>query len=141
MNTRQETTMLTNTIKLIAIIACALLPFTTAFAPQNQTQTTQTESQFVELSGFKRQIFHIKHRDPHELVRIPQPLGSGFKGAIMQPNGEYSTITVRDFPENIATIAEAIKRLDVPLSPKPPRPAFPDIEVYAHILIASNGEG
>jgi len=62
----------------------------------------------------------------------------------MQPNSEYKTITVRDFPENIATIEEAIKRLDVPLPPKPtqpPRPTFPDIEVYAHILIASNVEG
>jgi len=136
--------MLTNTIKLIAIIACALLPLSTAFAQQNQPQTKQTESQFVDFSGFKGKIFDIKNRDPRELVYILQPLGSGFKGAIMQPNSEYKTITVRDFPENIATIEEAIKRLDVPLPPKPtqpPRPTFPDIEVYAHILIASNGEG
>jgi hypothetical protein len=127
-------------IKLIGIIACALLPLQTAFAQQNQTQNKQDEPQWVEQTGFKGQIFDIKNRDPRELVQIIKPLGSGFRGAIMQPNSEYRTLTVRDFPENIATIAEAIKRLDVPPPPKPPRPTFPDIEVYAYILIASNGE-
>jgi hypothetical protein len=97
----------------------------------------------VEQSGFKGQIFDIKNRNPWELVQIIKPLGSGFKGAIMQSNEEYKTITVRDFPENIATIGEAIKRLDTPLPPKPPQPphpTFPDIEVFAYVLIASNSE-
>jgi len=143
MNTRKETIMLIKTIKLIAIIACALLPLSTTFAQQNQTQTKQTESQWVDFSGFKGKIFDIKNRDPRELVQILQPLGSGFKGATLQPNTEYKTITVRDFPENLATIEEAIKRLDVPLPPKPQplRPTYPDIEVFAYVLIASNGEG
>jgi Bacterial type II/III secretion system short domain len=135
--------MLIKTTRLIAIIACALLPLSTTFAQQNQTQTRQTESQFVDFSGFKGKIFDIKNRDPRELVQILQPLGSGFKGATLQPNTEYKTITVRDFPENIATIEEAIKRLDVPLPPKPQplRPTCPDVEVFAYVLIASNGEG
>ncbi|MCI0552566.1 MAG: hypothetical protein L0287_16570 [Anaerolineae bacterium] len=133
--------MLTKIIKLIAIIACVVLHLSTAFAQQNQTQNKQNDPNWVDFSGFKGKIFDIKNRDPRDLVRILQPLGSGFKGAMMQPNSEYRTITVRDFPENIATIEEAIKRLDVPLPPKPPRPAPPDIEVYAHILIASSGEG
>lgn len=135
--------MLTKSIKLITIIACALLLSPTAFAQQNQTQKKQDEPDWVEISGFKGQIFDIKNRDPWELVQIIRPLGSGFKGAIMQPNNEYKTITVRDFPENIATIGEAIKRLDVPLPPKPPqppRPTFPDIEVFVYVLIASNAE-
>lgn len=132
--------MLTKTIKLIAIIACALLPPLTAFAQQNQPQNKQDEPIWVENSGFKGQIFDIKNRDPRELVQILKPLGSGFKGAIMQPNSEYKTITVRDFPENIATIGEAIKRLDVPLPPKPPLPSFPDVEVFVYVLMASNDE-
>ena len=136
--------MLIKTTKLIAIIACALLPLSTTFAQQNQTQTKQTESQWVDFSGFKGKIFDIKNRDPIELINILQPLGSGFKGAIMKSNSEYKTITVRDFPENLATIEEAIKRLDVQLPPKPTqhlRPIYPDIEVFAYVLIASNGEG
>src|SRR5262245_52523827 len=132
--------MLIKTTRLIAIIAFALLPPLTAFAQQNQPQNKQDEPIWIENTGFKGQIFDIKNRDPRELVQILKPLGSGFRGAMMQPNSEYRTLTVRDFPENIATIAEAIKRLDVQPPPKPPRPTFPDIEVYAYILIASNGE-
>ncbi len=129
-----------NRIKLIAIISYALLLFTSAFAQQPQTSNQRIDSPWVEHTGFKGQIFEIKNRDPQELVQILYPLGSGFKGAMMQPNIESRIITVRDFPENIATIEEAIKRLDVPLAPKPPRPAFSDIEVYAYVLIASNDE-
>jgi hypothetical protein len=133
--------MLIKTTRLIAIIACALFPLLTAFAQQNQPQNKQEEPNWVEISGFKGQIFDIKNRDPRELVQILKPLGSGFKGTLMQPNSDYKTITVRDFPENIATIGEAIKRLDVPLPPKPPLPVFPpDVEVFVYVLIASNDE-
>jgi hypothetical protein len=135
--------MLIKTTKLIAIIACALLTPLTAFAQQNQSQNKQDEQIWVENTSFKGQIFDIKNRDPRELVQILKPLGSGFKGAIMQPNSEYKTITVRDFPENIATIGEAIKRLDVPPPPRPPQPpqpVFPDVEVSVYVLIASNAE-
>jgi hypothetical protein len=132
--------MLIKTTRLIAVIACALLPPLTGFAQQNQSQNKQDEPIWVENSGFKGQIFDIKNRDPRELVQILKPLGSGFKGTIMQPNSEYKTITVRDFPENIAAIGEAIKRLDVPLPPKQPLPVFPDIEVFVYILMASNEE-
>jgi len=41
---------------------------------------------------------------------------------------------VRDFPENIAAIEEALKRLDTP------QPAQPDVELRMHVLIATNGE-
>jgi hypothetical protein len=132
--------MLIKTTRLIAIIACALFPLLTAFAQQNQPQNKQDEPIWVENSGFKGQIFDIKNRDPRELVTILRPLGSGFKGATMHPSSEYKTITVRDFPENIAIIGEAIKRLDAPLPPKPPLPQFPDVEVFVYVLIASNDE-
>src|SRR5687767_9519337 len=125
MNTRQETTMLIKTVKLIAIIACAILPALTALAQQNQSQNKQDEPIWVENSGFKGKIFEIKNRDPRELVQILQPLGSGFKGALMKFNDQSKTITVRDFPENIATIAEAIIRLDVQPPPKPPQTPRP----------------
>jgi len=48
---------------------------------------------------------------------------------------EFKTLTVRDFPENIAVIEEALKRLDVQQA------AQPDIELRMHVLIASNAEG
>jgi hypothetical protein len=41
---------------------------------------------------------------------------------------------VRDFPENLASIEEALKRLDTP------EPSRPEVELYIHVLLASNAE-
>ncbi len=42
---------------------------------------------------------------------------------------------MRDFPDNIASIEEALKRLDTPEAPRP------EIELRMHVLIASNAGG
>ncbi len=127
--------MLMKTIKLVRTIAWVLLLLPATFAQQPLRLPNQPD--WVEVSGFKGKIFDIKHRDPGELVSALKPLGSGFKGAIIQPNSEYKTLTVRDFPENIAAIEEAIKRLD---TPRPPRPISPDVQITAYVLIATNVE-
>jgi hypothetical protein len=122
------------------------LTFVCSFAVLAQTNTPQQpkpEPTYVDFSGFKGKIFELKNRDPRELVPILAPLGSGFKGATMQSNSEMKTLTVRDFPENIATIEEAIKRLDTPKPPKPePKPEPindpPNIELHLHVLLAHN---
>ena len=68
-------------------------------------------SEYVEATGFKNRVFEIKHRDPSSLVPVLRPLASGFKGATMAASSEYRTLSVRDFPENLATIEEAILAL------------------------------
>ncbi len=104
-----------------------------AFGQQSQTPPpAQRQQEFVEEKGFKGRVFEIKHRNPSALINAIAPLGSGFKGATLRPSDEFNTITVRDFPENIAAMEEAIKRLDVPDAPSP------DIEFHVHVLIASN---
>jgi hypothetical protein len=62
-------------------------------------------------------------------------LTSGFKGAQASADRNFKTITVRDFPENLAAIEEALKRLDTPETPRS------DIELHIHVLIASQGDG
>jgi hypothetical protein len=131
--------MLIKTTRLVATIACVLLLLPAAFAQQNQTQNKQSDPQWVDFSGFKGKIFEVKHRDTRDLAKVLAPLGSGFKGATIQSNYEYKTLTVRDFPENLAAIEEALKRLDTPLPPAPPRPITPNIEITAYLLLASNG--
>jgi hypothetical protein len=59
-------------------------------------------------------------------------LGSGFQGAGISVNTELRTLTVRDFPENIAAIEDAIRRLDQPAA------AEPQIELHLYVLIGSN---
>jgi hypothetical protein len=109
--------------------------------PQGQTQTRSSDPQYVDTTGFKGKIFELKHRDPSELRSILQALGSGFKGATMTAHSEYKTLTVRDFPENIAAIEEALKRLDVPASSRSLPQPDPNVQLHLHVLIASNVEG
>ena len=110
-------------------VPSSLAQQTTNKAPDSNTNSTITEK------GFKNKVFEIKHRDARSLANVLSNLGSGFVGATMSANSEFKTVTVRDFPENIATIEEAIKRLDTPLAPRP------NIELHMHVLVASNSAG
>jgi len=76
-------------------------------------------------------MFQVQHRTPRDISLAIKTLGSGTKGADFSWNDEMHTITVRDFPENIAAIEEAIGRLDRPA------PAAPDIELRISLLIGS----
>jgi hypothetical protein len=121
-------------------IALSLVP--AAFSQKAQSAQTPAPQatasrapDYVDFSGFKGKVFDVKHRDPHVLWEALRTLGSGFKGATISWSDEFKTLTVRDFPENIAAIEEALKRLDTP------QPPVPDIEILMHVLIASNAEG
>lgn len=131
--------MLTKMTKLsIALLLVSLLG-AVSYAQQSAAPQKK-EPEYVDFSGFKGKVFEVKNRDPREIVPVISPLGSGFKGATIMASSEHKTITVRDFPENLVTIEEAIKRLDVPAPTKPARPSSPDVEVTAYVLIASNTE-
>jgi hypothetical protein len=83
--------------------------------------------------ALRSRVFELKNRSPGEVLKVIKPLGSGVKGTSISDSGEFKTITVRDFPENIAAIEDALKRLDVPQAPKP------DIEFRIRVLIAAPG--
>jgi type II secretory pathway component GspD/PulD (secretin) len=83
---------------------------------------------------FQNRVFDVKNRDPQSLVRVLAPLTSGFRGAVVSANPDFRTISVRDFPENIAVIEEAIRRLDTP------EVVRPSVEFQVHMLVASNEE-
>jgi len=129
-------TKITATFFLILLLSIAALG--------QQKQEAAKSPEYVELGGFKGKIFEIKNGDPNSIATIINPLGSGFKGARIIPSRNPNLITVRDFPENIATIEEAIKRLDVTPPQKPPQPTAerqPNLEMRLFLLIASNKEG
>jgi hypothetical protein len=88
--------------------------------------------------GLKGRVFEVKNRDISELHSAIANLGSGAKGSAMSHSNTFKTITVRDFPENLAAIDEALKRLDRPAPPSPPAPVVPDIEFQIHVLVASS---
>ena len=111
----------------LALALCAA----TAVSAQSE-QSKQQEDNFVTQKMFANRVFDVRNRDPISLSRVLAPLTSGFRGAVVSPNPEFRTISVRDFPENIAVIEEAIRRLD---TPEPSRPA---VEFRVHMLVASN---
>lgn len=121
-------------IRLTAALILTLMLASSAAAqpPQAAPMAAPKEPDYVQEKGFKTKIIEVKYRDPMSIHRVVMTLGSGVRGAAITPNEDFKTLTVRDYPENIATIEEAIKRLDTPEA------ARPDIELHVHILIASN---
>jgi hypothetical protein len=127
--------MLSTRRRIIAALVLALAAAPAALAQEKQESNAQkTEDNYVTSKQFQSRVFDIRNRDPINLARVLGPLTSGFKGSVVSPNPEFRTITVRDFPENIAVIAEAINRLDRP------EPARPAVEFRVHMLVASNDD-
>jgi hypothetical protein len=119
-----------------AALVLILVSISASFAQQTATPPpAKSDPDFVTEKGFKSKIFEVKYRDAGNLATVLRQLGSGFKGASVSANSEFKTITVRDFPENLATMEEAIKRLDTPAAPRP------NIELHIHVLVASNSSG
>jgi hypothetical protein len=130
--------MLSARNRFFLALAAAILLASAALAqtqkPQAAPAAAEQEDNFVTSRKFQNRVFEIKHRDPTQLAGALSALGSGFRGAALTANHEFKTISVRDFPENITVIEEAIRRLDMPL------PTLPSIEFRVHLLIASNDD-
>ena len=118
--------------KALAALVITLITIPGVLAQQPNTSQEKPKEDFVTERQFKSKIFEVKYREPHSIANVLRQLGSGFKGAGISTNSEFKTLTVRDFPENLATIEEAIKRLD---TPAPPRSS---IQMHMHVLLASN---
>lgn len=118
---------------MLLTLALVLAFISASSAQQPEPSPAPSQSETATQRGLKSRIFEIKYRDPNSLLNAVYQLGSGLKGSAMSANAEFRTITVRDLPENIATVEEALKRLDVPGAPRP------NIELHMHVLIASNG--
>lgn len=116
----------------------AVIAFAFAFAPAapaQQPASTPAPDNYVSHTSFKNRIVEVRHRDPESLISVLRLLTSGHKGASISADRTFRTITVRDFPENIAAVEDALKRLDTPEG------ARPEVELRMHVLIASNAEG
>ena len=109
------------------------LALSLAAAPAALAQGNQEEA-YVTQKMFQNRVFEIRNRDPQSIARVLTPLTSGFRGAVVSPNQEFHTISVRDFAENIAVIEETIRRLDTPEAPRP------SVEFRVHMLVASNDD-
>ena len=116
-------------LKMLALLIPVL--FTGPLCQAQTQSTTAASDNYVTNTGFKNRVFDVRNRMPEDLIPVIKLLTSGFKGAQLSASNEFRTITVRDFPENIAAIDEAIKRLDTAEAKRP------DIELRMHVLLAS----
>ena len=103
-------------MKRFAILILTLLFATALVAQENK---------------FRTKMFEVHSGNARDIARTIKTLGSGTPGSEINYNEETRTVTVRDFPENVATIEEAIGRLDKAT------PAAPDIELKISLLIGS----
>ena len=122
-------------LPMVILLALGLArPLPAQPAPAPKAAEAPREDAAVTEKGFVGRVFDVKHRDPFDLASVLRPLGSGYRGATLQASREFKTITVRDFPENIAVIEAALKRLDLA------EPRRADVEVKLWVLLASGGE-
>ncbi|HZH30558.1 MAG TPA: hypothetical protein VEY11_07320 [Pyrinomonadaceae bacterium] len=123
--------------KLKVVAAFALSLFCAQFAAGQEASSPQpaTPDNTVTHTNFRNRVFEVKHREPDSLLSVLRLLTSGHRGAQISANRPFKTITVRDFPENITSVEEALKRLDTPEAPRP------EIEIRMYVLIASNAAG
>ncbi len=84
----------------------------------------------------KTQDFILKNRHPNAIRNILQTTYmSRFGNAFVITEPGLRMISVRDLPENLAVIAEAIQRMDAPT------PVGRQVEFTIHVLFASKQEG
>jgi hypothetical protein len=125
--------MLKTTKNILAALFLVLIFIPASFAqeptPTPQTNPTRNSAE----RDLKSKIFEVKYRDAGRLATVLQGLGS--RSASVSANSEFKTITVRDYPENLVIMEEALKRLDTPVAPRP------NIELHMYVLIASNTSG
>lgn len=123
---------------LAALLLAVPLPAATQANPAPKgTPISEPEPDLATLRAMKSKVFEVKHRSPSFLTRSLSALGSGVRGSRMDASefGGLQTITVRDFPENLAAIEAAILRLDVPAVTQ----KAGDVELTVQVLLASKG--
>ena len=127
--------MLSFITKSLTALSLTLIVIPAVLAQQPAPTPEKPKDDYVTERQFKSKIFEVKYREPSSIASVLRQLGSGFKGAGVSANNEFKTLTVRDFPENLVSIEEAIKRLDTPAE----RPS--SVQMHMHVLLASNRTG
>lgn len=129
-------------LRTLTLAACtAVLPAQDSKTPKTAPSPAPAprEPEYVTSRDFKSRMFFVQHRSPRALAEVLRPLMSGFKGATLEytERDGLRTLSARDFPENLAALEEAIKRLDVPAVSR----TAAELEFHIHVLLAHRKDG
>ncbi|MFN7947831.1 MAG: secretin N-terminal domain-containing protein [Blastocatellia bacterium] len=113
----------------LIIPALLALPLTAAAQSNNEQKKPAQTAPVMPAEGLKTKMLEVRHRDSREVGQVLRGLLSGAPGTGISSSDEFKTLTVRDYPENIATIEEALKRLDVPAPPPPSKRSY-EVQIY-----------
>lgn len=124
---------------ILALSATSLLGQVVSPASQPTPFNTVNDWGDAFAREFKNRLFIVQHRAPKALYEAVIALCSGARGHRIEyiDRDGVKAISVRDFPENIATIEAALKRLDVPQAAQ----AGAEVELHIHVLFAHKTEG
>lgn len=122
-------------LALCTLVALGVPLFGQSTPTPPAAQSKEPEPNPATLRQMKCKLFILHHKDPNQLQRVLWALGSGVPGATIGTANQdgLNTLSVRDFPENIVVIEEAIKRLDVANATM----KAADIELHVQVLVAS----
>ncbi len=93
-------------------ILLAMVLFCTPLSAQQQSDAEYAAS----AAKMQTKVFELHNRMPNDVYMAIRLLGTPLKPAEMMPSNDMRTITIRDYPEKVVEIGEAIKRLDAPLT-------------------------
>ncbi len=118
-----------------AFTFCAALAAGQSAQPPKAAQAAAESSDALN-PAFRSRIFTLTHRSPNQLRDILAPLMSRARGSEIQTidRDGLKALSVRDFPENLAAIEEAVKRLDVEA------PVRRQVEFHIHVLFGSKSQ-
>jgi len=108
-------------------------------APAQQPAAKEAPKSKAPAKEMQARVFPVVNIYPSDLVKALQPLGSPgpFGSPMMVANNSTKTISVRDYPENLAAIESVIRLLDI----KPKEVARRDyqgaVEVQISLIAAS----
>ena len=121
-------------VAAIVFVLCVI----PAVALAGQQQAVKEKPDPPDNAGVMRaQVFQVTNFAPSQLIDALKPLTSPGSSALIIDNNATKTISVRDFPENLAAIEAAIKILDKPASRMTPETRI-DIDFQINLIAASN---
>lgn len=125
----------------LVVLAIVLAVPSAALARPQSTQSGNKDA--VAGKEMQARMFQLTYKNPGNVVKALEPLTSdGQSGKPMiVANDSTMTISVRDFPENLAAIEAAIKLFDKPDPPRAGPARVDSVDVQISLIAASNDEG